>query len=64
MLSELIARAMLEHLFLASTYESREVRSGTATFWSWELELESEDLSESASERRDRRSSTAVMKSW
>lgn len=59
-----VARATFSQIFLASTNESREDNSGLATDWSLELELESADLSSSTSERRDRRSSTARMKSW
>ena len=43
---------------------SSESRSGPATDWSLEFEVEREDLSDSTSERRDLRSSTARMKSW
>lgn len=44
--------------------ESSELSKGRATDWRCVFELEREDLSESTSERRERRSSTARMKSW
>lgn len=59
-----MARFTFFETLRVSTKESREERRGRATDWSLELESERDDLSESTSERRDRRSSTARMKSW
>lgn len=58
------ARLTFLETFRVSTKASREDKRGRATDWSLELESEREDLRESTSESRDRRSSTARMKSW
>jgi len=61
---ESMARFTFFETFRVSTKASSDDSSGRATDWSRELESEREDFSESTSERRDRRSSTARMKSW
>lgn len=60
----MMVRLTFFEMLRVSTKESREERRGERQIGDWSLESERDDLSESMSERRDRRSSTARMKSW